>query len=102
MKANYEYDFGTTTYLSVSVIAERNGPAKKGNSVTVLARNDQPGVLCGACGKDLATGVCTMCWGDEGWVCDECAPDHECGEEMLLPVVNSPRVGQCGYTGQAW
>ena len=35
----------------------------------------------------------------EGWVCDECAPKHKCGEDMLLPVVNSPRVGMCGYTG---
>jgi len=26
--------------------------------------------------------------------------DHERGEKMLLPVVNSPRVGMCGYTGQ--
>lgn len=24
---------------------------------------------------------------------------HECGEDMLLPVVNSPRVGMCDYTG---
>jgi len=34
-----------------------------------------------------------------GWLCDECAPKHKCGEDMLLPVVNSPRVGKCGYTG---
>jgi hypothetical protein len=27
--------------------------------------------------------------------------EHECGEEALLPVVNSPRMGMCGYTGAA-
>ena len=27
------------------------------------------------------------------------AVGHECGQEMLLPVVNSPRVGVCGYVG---
>jgi hypothetical protein len=40
-----------------------------------------------------------MLYPDEGWLCDECAVGHECGEEMLLPVVNSPRVGVCGYVG---
>ena len=44
--------------------------------------------------------VSTNClWSDEGWLCDERAPDHPCGEGMLLPVVNSPRVGMRGYTG---
>ncbi len=37
--------------------------------------------------------------GDAGWLCDSCAEDHKCGEDMLLPVVNSPRTGVCGYTG---
>jgi hypothetical protein len=31
---------------------------------------------------------------------DVCVKDHECGEEMLLPMANSPRAGVCGYTGQ--
>jgi len=25
--------------------------------------------------------------------------DHECGDETFLPVVNSPRMGGCGYAG---
>ena len=101
MKIDYEYDFGTTTDLTVRVVAERQGVAKK-NSVVAMARNDPLEVLCSVCEKNLATNVCAVCWGYEGWVCDKCAPAHECGEEMLLPVVNSPRVGQCAYTGQAW
>lgn len=24
------------------------------------------------------------------------------GEDYFLPVVNSPRVGMCGYTGGVW
>jgi hypothetical protein len=48
-------------------------------------RNLEPPLIsCEVCGKP-ATEVC--------------AGEHECGEEMLLPVVNSPRVGMCGYTG---
>jgi hypothetical protein len=62
--------------------------------------NEPPSIPCMSCGK-IAAQVCTEClWSGEGWLCDECAAEHECGEEMLLPVVNSPRVGVCGYTGQ--
>lgn len=32
--------------------------------------------------------------------CSKLAVDtHDCGEEMLLPVINSPRVGTCAYSG---
>jgi hypothetical protein len=33
-----------------------------------------------------------------GWLCDAHAEKHK-HQDMFLPVVNSPRVGQCGYTG---
>ena len=56
--------------------------------------------MCGVCGKP-ATQVCTECmWENTGWLCDECASKHDTDEEMFLPVVNSPRVGMCGYTGE--
>jgi hypothetical protein len=32
--------------------------------------------------------------------CDKCLTKHECGDEMSLPVVNSPRMGVCGYCGE--
>ena len=45
--------------------------------------------------------ICAQCiYEDKGCLCDACARSHECGEEMLLPLVNSPRAGVCGYTGQ--
>jgi hypothetical protein len=94
----YEYDFGTTTELKLKVISERQA-ASKGNTIQVLARNVPPVILCEECGKP-ATEVCSQCIFDgSGWLCDDCAEEHECGEEMLLPVVNSPRVGMCAYTG---
>jgi hypothetical protein len=35
------------------------------------------------------------------FVCSDHARDHACGEEeSLMPVVNSPRMGVCGYTGE--
>lgn len=94
----HEYDFGTTTELSLKVVSEREAEAK-GKAIQVIARNEPPAILCNICGKP-ATEVCAQCiYDDTGWLCDECAEAHECGEEMLLPVVNSPRVGMCGYTG---
>ncbi len=98
LKFTHEYDFGTTTHLTLKVISEYEGQAK-GKSVQILARNDMPPVVCEKCGKP-ATLVCAQCIYDgRGWVCDKHAPKHKCGEDMLLPVVNSPRVGMCGYTG---
>jgi hypothetical protein len=31
--------------------------------------------------------------------CQEHAEDHDDWPEGFLPVVNSPRIGDCGYTG---
>lgn len=94
----HEYDFGTTTELRLRVIGERQGIVRR-KAVQVLARNNPPPTPCHGCGK-TATQVCGICiWEDEGWLCDTCAASHKCGEDMLLPVVNSPRVGMCGYTG---
>jgi hypothetical protein len=98
VKAFHEYDFGTTTDLALKYVSEREADYR-GYDVTVLARNEPPEIKCEVCGKP-ATQVCSGCiWEGEGWVCDRHARDHECGEDMLLPVVNSPRVGMCAYTG---
>ncbi len=95
----YEYDFGSTTELTLKVISEREVVAKK-KAIEILARNNPPIVPCDVCGKP-ATSLCTQCiYEDKGCLCDGCAKSHECGEEMLLPLVNSPRAGVCGYTGQ--
>ncbi len=95
----HEYDFGTTTELKLKVVAEREGMAVNGNPVQILAQNEAPEIKCEECGE-LATQVCSQCIYDgTGWLCDDCAEDHECGEDMLLPVVNSPRVGMCAYSG---
>ena len=98
MEFLHEYDFGTPTELTLRVVSEENREIK-GKTIRVLARNNPPSITCDLCGK-IATQVCTQCvWSGEGWLCGECASEHECGEEMLLPVVNSPRVGMCGYAG---
>ena len=92
----YEYDFGTTTRVEGKVIATRQGVLNE--KVRILARNNTYTFKCEECGEQ-ATDYCTEC---EAFFCEGCLTDldiHECGDEMALPIVNSPRMGECGYTG---
>lgn len=101
LEFEHEYDFGSTTYLKLRVMDVRTGPVRGKGIVDIMSRNDPLEITCDTCDK-AATEVCTQCMWDEDsamWVCEDCAPQHQCGEEMLLPVVNSPRMGECGYTG---
>ncbi len=97
-KLEYEYDFGSTTELVIRVLGERPCSLPKPR-IRLLARNEPPEIRCTVCGKP-ATTICTECecQGDDA-LCKACAADHECGEEMFLPIVNSPRTGVCGYCG---
>jgi hypothetical protein len=97
-KFSHEYDFGSTTHLSLKVVSEEEG-GLAGQKIRVLARNEPPPIACEKCGQP-AVQVCVQClYAGEGWLCEKCASEDECGDEMFLPVVNSPRVGVCGYTG---
>jgi len=100
LEMEYEYDFGSSTLLKLKVMDERSGKASK-KGVQIMARNTPPDIRCVVCGKP-ATQVCALCiYEGTGWVCDEHTKNHECGDEYFLPVVNSPRVGVCAYTGEA-
>ena len=95
---SHEYDFGTTTELGLKCVSQRIG--KKMEKIEILARNKMPDFKC-KCGQP-AKEICTEClWekGPEAMLCKKCAKEHECDEEMFLPIVNSPRMGMCGYTG---
>lgn len=89
MRFLYEYDLGSPTELILKV-ADEMQEVPKGEPIQIIARNEAPIYECSEC-----------IYEDEGWLCDQCATEHECGEDMLLPVVNSPRVGICGYTGSS-
>lgn len=115
-KFSYIYDFGSSTHLTLRVVAEREGtlPAQLLGEeelteeetdefadqleIIVMARNEPPALLCHVCGKP-ATHVQTESDAlDEAGLCDEHVQEYE-EPDLLLPVVNSPRVGVCGYTG---
>jgi hypothetical protein len=98
----HTYDFGTSTELKVRVVDEREGSIGS-ESVRLLSQNEAPVWECEVCGDD-ASWICTYCMYERQnpFYCVLHAEDHECDEpEMLLPVVNSPRMGMCGYTGPA-
>lgn len=96
---SYQYDFGSTTRLVGRWHGWIEG-AKPAPEPRVVARNRMPRVPCTRCGA-AAESICTFC--EDGPLCGECsrahAKDRDCGDEGLLPVVNSPRMGVCGYTG---
>lgn len=96
----YEYDFGSTTQLVLEVIARRLVSSRK-HPVRLLAINEDPVWPCLECGAS-AVSLCSECqYETDAFFCARHARSHACGEEMLLPVVNSPRMGVCGYTGGA-
>jgi hypothetical protein len=88
----YVYDFGSSTELTLRVLGTRHGKASR-EPVRLVARNAAPSFKCSSC-RDEACILCTACGKP---VCAKCSADHRCGPEMLLPIVNSPRVGTCAY-----
>lgn len=101
MAIGYEYDFGSTTELTITVVNYRMKRQSK-EKLTILSRNNPHVHICSECGRKPAVVICTECaWEgpEEGFLCEDCMKDHECGEDMLLDVCNSPRMGVCGYCG---
>jgi hypothetical protein len=99
------YDFGTTTVSRITFMAETVRP-KQRNAVRLLARNIPPVFECKGCGSSAAEYTCIECGGmyDMAVFCKECAKKHEKKNkhyvEDMLPIVNSPRCGECGYCGE--
>ncbi len=96
----HTYDFGTSTELKLRVTNERQGRAT-GEPVRLLSRNEAPVWECELCGE-VATWICTFCMyeRENPFYCEHHAEDHDCDEpEMMLPMVNSPRMGMCAYAG---
>jgi hypothetical protein len=55
----YEYDFGSSTELSITVIDEY--PVKADKKIVLLSRNEPLEIMCSICGKIPATQICAVC-----------------------------------------
>lgn len=104
LKLLYRYDYGSTTELLVSVIEEY--PVKADKAVVLLSRNEPPELLCDICGKEPSIQLCMICYENqvEGLFCAKCAKKHartcdDFADYSAMRVVNSPRMGVCGYEG---
>jgi hypothetical protein len=89
----YEYDFGSTTKLALRVVADLPH-MPKGKAIQLLALNQAPSYPCEVCGAPAQVVDRDV---DE-LLCKACAKEHA-DEDMVLPLVNSPRTGVCGYVG---
>ncbi len=96
----HEYDFGTSTYTQLRVVGR--SPMLPGKAkIRVLAKNGMPQFTCTECAGQASL-VCAGCFMEgEATLCAKCAKNHECeyDAEALVNIVNSPRMGVCGYTG---
>lgn len=103
LQLDYLYDFGSTTALLISVLAEYDINADE--KIVLLTRNNVPDIKCGVCNKNTAIKICTAHGYDENNLfCESCAKKHkkECddfADYASMPFVNSPRAGVCGYEG---
>jgi len=99
----YEYDFGSSTELTITVMDAY--PIKADKEIVLLSRNEPLELMCTICGKVPATQICSVCmYDDDAMFCDKCAKKHakECedfADYASMPVVNSPRMGVCAYEG---
>ena len=106
-KFSHEYDFGSTTELALRIVAEREGAMMKDEDgepdpFYIMARNELPVIPCRVCGKPATKIAAGYFYAGDGALCDTCAKNPENRgefEDSFLPIVNSPRVGVCGYTG---
>ena len=96
MTFHYEYDFGSTTELRLKVVDFIHW-TEPVDTVQVVGMNDKPEVRCDICGEPAEYHYVEEDF--EKSLCEECSSDDELDECYLLPIVNSPRTGVCGYEG---
>ena len=102
IKLNYEYDFGSTTYLDINVLNEYF--IEDRNNILLLSRNEPLKFLCDICKEKPAQWICLLWHSKETVFCDYCKDIHaekcsDFADYSKENVVNSPRMGVCGYDG---
>ena len=107
------YDYGDTSETRITVVSVRESKPTTPHPIVLMARNRAPDYRCTECGAP-AVWWCWECLAEIGEMfcyCEACGRTHEheyygsgdeeSAPEWAMPLVNSPRMGMCGYTGPA-
>jgi len=92
-KFEYEYDFGSTTYLTLEVVDIIKVPASF-SQIEIIARNHEVKHLCEICGTDAGY----FNYENDQWQCKKCI-DKDSDMISKFNYCNSPRDGVCCYEG---
>lgn|GEM_PF-2109566 len=98
----YEYDFGSTTYITIKVIDEFSDIKTK-NNIEILARNNEPIVKCSDCGEKAKYEFEDGYEGIRKCLCDKCIENYNQSEDNYIEEIecaNSPRFGICDYEAE--
>jgi len=97
----HHYDFGTTTETIITVMGNSIRKPQR-EIVRLLARNVPPVFQCKDCGEPAEyIGISYEDISKSLFYCADCYEEYKESEDMsLLPVTNSPRMGECGYGGE--
>ncbi|KAF0237596.1 MAG: hypothetical protein FD181_1834 [Prolixibacteraceae bacterium] len=103
IKIYHDYDYGTTTRVFLN--AKKQYQLNLKDKIILLSRNEPLKVMCSLCKKKPAINICSVCWYEGAALyCAQCSAKHaekceDFEDYAKMPVVNSPRMGECGYSG---
>lgn len=105
MTLTHIYDFGTSSETLIKVVGVRKGKPLSQHPVFLMARNNPPEYPCMQC-VQTASYLCMECvyeLDETGTLCDQHIKTHPHQDNYgdPIPLVNSPRLGMCGYDGPA-
>lgn len=104
LELTHIYDFGTSSETLVKAVDVRKGQPLSRHPIYLMARNNMPEAVCAECGEP-AGWLCMECLiegGEWATLCEKHAAKHP-HDDYGAPIglVNSPRLGMCGYDGPA-
>ncbi|MCF7569452.1 hypothetical protein L3X37_13945 [Sabulilitoribacter arenilitoris] len=102
LKLEYDYDFGSTTSLLITVLNEYTNKADK--NIMLLSRNEFLNIPCEMCSNKPSVVLCSACYEQASLFCTTCATKHsktceDFNDYASMHIVNSPRMGVCCYGG---
>ena len=103
VKIYHDYDYGSTTRVQLK--SAKSYALHLKESLILLSRNEPLKIMCLTCKKQPAVYLCSVCiYDDNAFFCGACSLQHakECSDfddYAKMDVVNSPRMGVCGYEG---